>query len=419
MSVVWSSHSKSLSGSMAANAASASLTPLSTLVYRSRAVEPIQHTELQQLIDASQARNKAESITGLLIHEDGCFFQWLEGPTDSLSRVWQSIRNDARHTAIEIVGDAPTPVRFFGDWSLKLAESRTKAGDGLPYEALSASDAVVGMLRHRPGSLLHAMTLLEVPDADPEIVLRRVVTDVVIPRLLARHPAARALRPLPPPSARVAELAGLLVAVDPTAAYELVRILHTEARSQSGLYASVFEPSARCLGDLWSSDDCSEVDVTLGMCRLQTALRHANFGQPAPMALRAQPGVVLVAPQPGELHMLGSVLDAELLLQAGWSTHCEYPATDQALQDMLAETWFDALDLSMSLAFAHGDRLARMAQTITQARHASRNPRLRVVVGGRVFSEQSDAGRRVGADASSASAAHVAALMPVPSRPGA
>jgi len=109
--------------------------------------------------------------------------------------------------------------------------------------------------------------------------------------------------------------------------------------------------------------------------------------------------------------MLGSVLDAELLWRAGWETRCEFPATDEALQDLLAETWFDALDLSMSLAFRHEHRLVRMTQTIRLARQASCNPNLRVVVGGRMFFERSGAGHQVGADACSGSASRVEDLI--------
>ena len=94
---------------------------LSSLVYRSRCVEPWSPEDLDRMVDASRVRNRAGSVTGLLICEGNQFFQWLEGPTDSLARLWRSIRQDRRHTDIEVLGDAPTPVRFFGDWDMRLA----------------------------------------------------------------------------------------------------------------------------------------------------------------------------------------------------------------------------------------------------------------------------------------------------------
>jgi hypothetical protein len=240
-------------------------------------------------------------------------------------------------------------------------------------------------------------------------LLRALVTQVAIPNLVTRHSGALAHSPLANPS--IAELAGFLLAADPTGAFDRVSRLHAGVDSLGAFCATVLEPSARRLGDLWGSDNCSEVDVTIGLSRLQSALRRTSIGKPAPKASHEAPGTVLVAPQPGELHMLGSVLDAELLWRAGWRTQCEFPATDQALLDLLSKTWFDALDLSMSLAFCHEHRLPRMGRTIRLARQASRNPELRIVVGGRVFFERPDAGREVGADAASGSTSQVEALI--------
>jgi hypothetical protein len=101
---------------------------------------------------------------------------------------------------------------------------------------------------------------------------------------------------------------------------------------------------------------------------------------------------------------LNSVLDADVLTNAGWDPLTEFPASDEALQDLIAGTWFDALDLSLSPSFRREHWLPRVTQTIALARHASRNPALVVVVVGRIFSEDSKAGARVGADASSTGA---------------
>lgn len=273
-------------------------------------------------------------------------------------------------------------------------------------EALDLQPEMMGLLGRGADALLPSHLARE---AAPRELLSRLVKNVAIPRLLSRR--QRVSAPLPLPSPRVGELADLLIAPDPTAAFELVRSLQAEADSLGALCASVLEPAARRLGDLWSSDDCSELDVTIGLCRLQTALRRTDTCHPPLAGGQAQAGIVLVAPQPGERHMLGSVLDAEILWQAGWETHCEYPATDGALQEMLADTWFDALDLSMSLAFRRDERLPRMAQTIRQARKASCNPMIRIVVGGRVFLEQPGTNAHIGADAESASAAGVEVQM--------
>jgi hypothetical protein len=142
---------------------------------------------------------------------------------------------------------------------------------------------------------------------------------------------------------------------------------------------------------------------------LQRAIRVLNEEVMAPTIPK---GVylpaVLIVPEPGEVHMLNSVLDSDALSNAGWDPLTEFPASDEALQDLIAGTWFDALDLSLSPSFRREQWLPRVTQTIALARHASRNPALVVVVGGRIFAEDKTAGARVGADGTSATAMRTA-----------
>jgi hypothetical protein len=151
--------------------------------------------------------------------------------------------------------------------------------------------------------------------------------------------------------------------------------------------------------------------VTLGLCRLQSAIRLVGDGMLDPSAVQLPLRSVLVAPEPGEPHMLGAALDSDMLTDAGWAPECAFPADDGALQALLAASWFDALDLTLSTAFQREHWLPRMTRTIVLAREASRNPALVVVVGGRVFVEQRDAGRRVGADAASTTALEIEQLI--------
>jgi methanogenic corrinoid protein MtbC1 len=243
-------------------------------------------------------------------------------------------------------------------------------------------------------------------------ILKAVILDTVIPELAARHGLAPdglaqdGPGPLPV-GKRMLELAELLIAADPTAARELIAELQAAEPGTVSLYATLFEPAARRLGDLWSEDVCSEFDVTLGLARIQSAVRLLSPELVRRTARRRPGPAVLIAPEPGELHRLGAVLDSEVLWNIGWNPHCAYPADDHALEDIMAATWFDVLDLSLSAAFRREHWLPRLTRTIDAARHASRNPTLVVVVGGRVFAEHRAIGAQVGADAASTTALHV------------
>jgi methanogenic corrinoid protein MtbC1 len=399
---------------------------LSKLVYRSRAVHPLSSSDLYKLMLAAQARNRAESITGLVLYDKDSFFQWLEGPTDGIERVMRSIRNDPRHTDIVVLDNRSAPTRIFTDWSMKLAaaghaaaswrsdvmEPPARALESLRQHPDAAPFILATLVPAAPANSTGNVTEFRAVSSSPlnrhaASILKAVILETVIPELAGRHGLAQAKSRSLPVSKRMLELAELLISADQIAALELIRELQAAEPGKVSLYATLFEPAARRLGDLWSEDACSEFDVTLGLARIQTAVRLLSSDLVRRTAGRLPGPTVLIAPEPGELHCLGAVLDSEVLWNIGWNPHCEYPADDHALEDIMAATWFDVLDLSLSAAFRREHWLPRLSRTIDAARHASRNPTLVVVVGGRVFTEHLALGAQVGADVASTTALHV------------
>jgi hypothetical protein len=392
---------------------------LSTLVYRSRAVSPLSGQDLQGLMQAAQARNRREAITGVMLYDDSRFFQWLEGPAEGIARVMRSIRRDPRHTDLEVLDDSPASRRRFADWDMRLAtrgigralcrgdviEPSPEIIDGLRRHPRRAAGFLL-RLAGAPASFAPSFAL---PDpSSPRApmtrttasVLRTTFLDVVVPKLLYRHGAVDARYAPTRPSPRAGELAELLVSNDETASLQLIRELRGDSEVLDELYAPLFEPAARKLGDLWTDDICSELDVTLGLARLQTAVRLLGIDAPRPHHRGVQRSV-LVVPAPGEAHQLAASLDSEWLWSKGWAPQYGLPPDDRALEDLVAGEWIDVLDLSLSAAFRRKDRLTDLRVTITQARRASRNTALLVVVGGRVFAESRARDVEVGADLAS------------------
>ena len=309
-----------------------------------------------------------------------------EGPAEGLARVWHSIRQDSRHADIEILDESWAPERQYSGWDLKLSVHGANAGQPTPEWADQPSELIS---RYYRGEQADGQA------ADPQVatrlVLTRVLEQLVIPRLTAALPSQ--------------DLARLLIAPDKAPAVALVKAAHAVRNSLEWLTSDLLEPSARSLGDLWQTDDCSELDVSLGLVRLQGIVRE--LGADAPRVTAVQAPMVLVVPQPGEAHMLGAALDAEMLWRAGWNPHVDFPSSSGALDALLANTWVDALDLSMSTAFRREHRLGQLGETIAHARLASMNPNLVIVVSGRAFNgdgPEASAGRGVGADASFGSA---------------
>jgi len=372
---------------------------LSTVTYRSRTVAPMSELELYRLLKAAQQRNHEEGVTGVMVYDGGWVFQQLEGPASGLNRVWDSIRRDPRHEHIEVLSDATARERRFANWDLKLSVHGAGAGQAR-RDVTEPPPELIGRLYRgeqqahllpsgwlesvqEPASASADEPALRAPDLTRS-TLSDLFRKVIVPRLLLAHPETS-----PPPQApETMRLARLLIAHDQQAAFAWVAAAYADQGSLATLARRVVEPAARSLGDLWQADDCSELEVTLGLTRLQSFVRHFQCDMPREARLRRP--MVLVVPQPGELHMLGAALDAELLWRAGWNPRIEFPSDSEALDALVASTWVDALDLSMSTAFRREHKLPQLGETIAHARLASRNPNLVVVVSGRVFGTHGD-----------------------------
>jgi hypothetical protein len=399
--------------------AAASAEALCSVVYRSRAVKALSDYELYELVQSAQTRNAREAITGLMLYDDGRFYQWLEGPAGNVARLMRTIETDNRHTDIEILSDKPAASRQFANWRMRLATRGVRSIHSLNNVVVPSSLALDDLRAHpdhAPGVLadMASTPAVQEPEEAPSngplkgpagAILKDILVTAVLPELVSRH-GRREPQGAWPIDHRARALADLLIGTQTSAALELLRTLQDSDGAIRHLYESLLEPTARRLGDLWGADVCSELDVSLGLAQLQRAVRVLNeeVMQPTiPKGLYLP--AVLIVPEPGEAHMLNSVLDSDVLANAGWDPLSEFPATDEALQDLMADTWFDALDLSLSPSFRRENWLPRVRTTIALARHASRNPALVIVVGGRIFAEDRTAGAKVGADATSRTAA--------------
>ncbi len=94
------------------------MTGLVSLVYVSTAWHRLSTVELEYLMTRARERNLRESITGVLLYNDGNFMQYLEGPAEGIERVYAIICADPLHHGIIELMRAPIDEREFGEWSM-------------------------------------------------------------------------------------------------------------------------------------------------------------------------------------------------------------------------------------------------------------------------------------------------------------
>lgn len=73
------------------------------------------------LLDA-RAFNAIAGVTGALLHQDGSFFQYFEGPEDGVEQVYSRVKRSRRHRGLIELVAAPVNQRHFSTWSMGFAE---------------------------------------------------------------------------------------------------------------------------------------------------------------------------------------------------------------------------------------------------------------------------------------------------------
>jgi methanogenic corrinoid protein MtbC1 len=370
---------------------------LSMIAYRSRALATPSDVALQQLFEAARKRNRDLGLTGVLLYEHGQYFQWLEGPTESLHRVWDSISRDPRHHQITVLREEPLRDRVFDGWDLRIAMGANISIDAT-VAAMESSNNLLKRVIGRPKSTL-------------DMSLEDAFATIVIPRLLEVHgrdaPALRSF--ISTASIWHADadsglrLANVLMAPSSTDTSTYVDSLLEQGANFNALYREVFEPAQLQLGKLWDQDLCDDFHLTIGLARLEMEIWRVNAALPDEH-LRQSMHSVLLSAQMDEPHRLGLITSSEIFGRSGWDVICQPPGNDQALNHVLGTQWFDVLKLSQSGALRRDHRLESIRVTIDGARAASLNPALIVMVDGRTFVERPQIYRAVNANAMCASA---------------
>ncbi len=222
--------------------------------------------------------------------------------------------------------------------------------------------------------------------------VRRMVEGELLPRLLLTHHAG----PLPPSFIARAErtldhpdLAEFLALVRSAESDDTVRRFLTEAVEDTGSVETVLvellAPVARRMGEMWETDECDFVEVTVVCNRLQRAIRRlaSQFRHSA-----SGRGVsILVTALPHAQHTLGLLMVAETFTRAGYEVSLGDPFVPGVDPD-----GFDVVALSVT----RSEESAAAEMMVRRLRELA--PDAMIIVGGAAFREDPALIRRVGAD---------------------
>lgn len=95
---------------------------LRSIAYVSRATRAFIPEELDALLVDARMFNASVEVTGALFYHAGKFFQYIEGPDNSIAEVYQRIVQASSHTDIEKLLDTKIRHRYFETWHMGFCE---------------------------------------------------------------------------------------------------------------------------------------------------------------------------------------------------------------------------------------------------------------------------------------------------------
>jgi methanogenic corrinoid protein MtbC1 len=192
----------------------------------------------------------------------------------------------------------------------------------------------------------------------------------------------------------VEEFVQLLIAHDASVASRYVGMLRADGMPLSTLYLDLLAPAARHLGEMWERDECSFTDVTIGVCRMhQVILEFSRCFDASPSSERTSKNA-LILPVPGEQHSFGIFMVMEFMRKDGWNCFSGNPASMSEFHKLLRSQDFDVIGISVS-AERHVDSARAL---IREIRSATRNSGSLILAGGRIFIENPELAKEIGAD---------------------
>lgn len=250
-------------------------------------------------------------------------------------------------------------------------------------------------------------------EADYDRSLSTLIESEIIPRLMLAHAATTPVVSLPPTrgtatslsseghsaepvidAAEVLALAPLALQVEADALLAHIETIVARGVAIDTVMVDLLAPTARLLGEYWEDDRCDFVDVTMGLWRLQEVVHEIAARAPIDRLHAAGGHRALFASMPGDQHNFGTLLVDEVFRHDGWVTDRLSEAQTPELLKHVADDWFDMVGLTISC----DHHIAELSSIIVALRNVSRNPRVCVMVGGRIFSANPERAVQVGAD---------------------
>jgi hypothetical protein len=88
------------------------------LIYTSSRRPNCDADEIKNILASCRKNNPGKDITGVLLHSDHRFIQYLEGDKEEIMSLFESIKDDDRHGGVNLRYYSPIDKRIFPSWHM-------------------------------------------------------------------------------------------------------------------------------------------------------------------------------------------------------------------------------------------------------------------------------------------------------------
>jgi len=132
---------------------------INQMIYISQATRKMSTSDLHEILKTAQDNNKSIDVTGSLFYNGGWFLQVLEGPAETLKKLYKKIEQDPRHKNSRIIYDEPARFRTFTRWTMNMTNLEDRQAD--KYDEL-VEVIEAAKTDRKIGSASPAVTLLKI-----------------------------------------------------------------------------------------------------------------------------------------------------------------------------------------------------------------------------------------------------------------
>jgi methanogenic corrinoid protein MtbC1 len=181
-----------------------------------------------------------------------------------------------------------------------------------------------------------------------------------------------------PDSEEIEALAQALISKSPEAALDHIVRVSKEGADIEAIYLDFLSPAARRLGEFWEKDLASFAEVTIGVGRIYSIMRHLmNGSRPR---RRTTDRSAVIAALPDEQHSLGAQMATDLARLEGWEVRMMTGSSNDEIIDELLRGRVAVLGVTIT----RPESLGKLAKLIASTRIA--DPTVRILVSGRLAS---------------------------------